>query len=78
MEGIFDEFLKPESKNMYKNRRNGIYCESCHNQDVESQSHVLVCLAYDKLRLDKAEQPHHLLQGGAGLQGQEGEGQVEQ
>ena len=34
--------------------------------------------AYDKLRLDKAEQPHHLLQGGAGLQGQEGEGQVEQ
>ena len=63
---------------MYKNRRNGIYCESCHNQDVESQSHVLVCLAYDKLRLDKAEQPHHLLQGGAGLQGQEGEGQVEQ
>ena len=50
MEGIFDEFLKPESKNMYKKRRNGIYCESCHNQDVESQLHVLVCLAYDKLR----------------------------
>ena len=42
--------VKENFKNMYKNRRNGINCESCNNQEVESQSHVLVCLAYDKLR----------------------------
>ena len=42
--------VKENFKNMYKNGRNGIYCDSCHSQEVESQSHVLFCLAYVKLR----------------------------
>jgi hypothetical protein len=50
--------VKENFKNMYKNRRNGLSCDSCQSQEVESQSHVLLCPAYDKLRdgLDLAKQ----------------------
>ena len=42
--------VKENFKNMYKNRTNGLTCDSCQNQQVESQIHVLVCPAYNKLR----------------------------
>ena len=42
--------VKENFKNMYKNRRNGLYCDSCQGKEVESQSHVLLCPAYDKFR----------------------------
>ena len=41
--------VKDNFKNMYKNRTNGVKCDSCLTQ-VETQAHVLVCPAYDKLR----------------------------
>ena len=43
--------VKENFKNMYKFRRNGLSCDSCQSQEVESQSHVLRCPAYDKLRV---------------------------
>ena len=43
---------------------NHMYCSAWHIEEW--------------FRLDQAGRPHHLLQGGAGLQGQEGEGEVEQ
>ena len=42
--------VKENFKNMYKNRRNGLSCDSCQSQEVESLSHVLLCSAYDKVR----------------------------
>ena len=41
--------VKENFKNMYKKRTNGLKCDSCLTQ-VETQAHVLVCPAYDKLR----------------------------
>ena len=41
--------VKENFKNMYKKRTNGLQCDSCLAQ-VETQAHVLVCPAYDKLR----------------------------
>ena len=41
---------KDNFKNKYINRKNGLSCESCNTGLIESQSHVLICTAYDKLR----------------------------
>jgi hypothetical protein len=41
--------VKENFKNMYKNKPNGLKCDSCLAQ-VETQAHVVVCPAYDKLR----------------------------
>ena len=55
--------VKENFKNMYKNRRNGLSCDSCQGKEVESQSHVLLCPAYDKFRdgLDLTKQDDLIL-----------------
>ena len=40
--------MKEKYKNKYRNATNGLKCDFCLTQ-VESQSHVLVCPAYDRL-----------------------------
>ena len=55
--------VKENFKNMYKNRRNELSCDSCQGKEVESQSHVLLCSAYDKFRdgLDLTKQDDLIL-----------------
>ena len=45
--------LQPRAAHVLRsdqNRRNGLSCDSCQGKEVESQSYVLLCSAYDKLR----------------------------
>eukprot|EP00092_Neocalanus_flemingeri_P071336 GFUD01087667.1.p1 GENE.GFUD01087667.1~~GFUD01087667.1.p1 ORF type:complete len:113 (-),score=21.46 GFUD01087667.1:430-768(-) len=42
--------VKDNFRNMYKNKKNGLNCDSCKSH-TETQTHLLLCPAYDKLRV---------------------------
>ena len=42
--------VKDNFKNMHKNKTYGLACESCNKVQTETQAHVVMCPAYDKLR----------------------------
>ena len=42
--------VKDNFKNMHKNKTNGLACESCNKVQTETQAHVVMCPAYNKLR----------------------------